>query len=132
MKLAEIEKVNELVRVKITDDNRDNVRQYSAGFANGTPLPQWIQVNPTTGEVQANPPVGIDSISFKIFAEDENGDIRSIDVDLDFAEENDDLSLNLKENENSNVVKFASLNDQIQIQSDDYDEYGERLVKASS
>ena len=48
------------------------------------------------------------------------------------AEENDDLSLNLKENENSNVVKFASLNDQIQIQSDDYDEYGERLVKASS
>ena len=39
---------------------------------------------------------------------------------------------NLKENENSNVVKFASLNDQIQIQSDDYDEYGERLVKASS
>ena len=51
---------------------------------------------------------------------------------MDFAEENDDLSLNLKENENSNVVKFASLNDQIQIQSDDYDEYGERLVKASS
>ncbi|MDC0967998.1 VCBS domain-containing protein [Alphaproteobacteria bacterium] len=132
LKLAEIEKVNDLVRVKITDDNRDNVRQYSAGFANGTPLPQWIQVNSTTGEVQATPPAGIESISFKIFAEDENGDIRSIDVDLDFAEENDELSLNLNENENSNVVKFASLNDQIQIQSDDYDEYGERLVKASS
>ena len=132
LKLAEIEKVNDLVRVKITDDNRDNVRQYSAGFANGTPLPQWIQVNPITGEVQATPPAGIESISFKIFAEDENGDIRSIDVDLDFAEENDELSFNLKENENSNVVKFASLNDQIQIQSDDYDEYGERLVKASS
>jgi len=132
LKLAEIEKVNELVRVKITDDNRDNVRQYSAGFANGTPLPQWIQVNPTTGEVRATPPAGIEAISFKIFAEDENGDVRSIDVDLDFTEENEDLSFNLKENESSNVVKFASLNDQIQIQSDDYDEYGERLVKASS
>ena len=89
-------------------------------------------MNPTTGEVQATPPEGIETISFKIFAEDENGEVRSIDVDLDFTEENEDLSFNLKENESSNVVKFASLNDQIQIQSDDYDEYGERLVKASS
>ena len=108
MKLAEIEKVNELVRVKITDDNRDNVRQYSAGFANGTPSSSMDPRNPTTGEVQATPPEGIETISFKIFAEDENGEVRSIDVDLDFTEENEDLSFNLKENESSNVVKFAS------------------------
>ena len=38
------------VGVKLNDDNQKNVELYTGQLSNGEALPEWIKVNPETGE----------------------------------------------------------------------------------
>ena len=84
LKLASVAREGNIVKVKINDDNSNNVTQYSLKISNQdtSPLPgqapNWIQIDPATGEIQAQPPENVDSISLQISAEDEDGSIRTL------------------------------------------------------
>jgi hypothetical protein len=136
LKLASVAREGNIVKVKINDDNSNNVTQYSLKISNQdtSPLPgqvpDWIQIDPATGEIQAQPPENIDSISLQISAEDEDGSIRTLEIDVDFTA--DELSLNMNQPEiEGNIVEFASLQDQINLEFEGYENYGDKFTKVS-
>ena len=94
-------------------------------------LPSWIAIDRNTGEIQAKPPSNIDSITLELLAEDEDGNVRTLEIELDFT--SDDLSLNMDQPQiNEKIVEFASLQDQINLEFDGYENYGDKLTKATS
>ena len=131
-----IEKEGDLFRIKIREDTRKDSTKYSLRFSNQIDgpqgqLPSWILIDRNTGEIQARPPSGIDSIELEVLAEDKDGNVRSLEIDLDFTQ--DDLSLNIENLQlDEKIVEFASLQDQINLEFDGYENYGYKLTKASS
>ena len=131
-----IEKEGDLFRIKIREDTRKDSTKYSLRFSNQIDgpqgqLPSWILIDRNTGEIQARPPSGIDSIELEVLAEDKDGNVRSLEIDLDFTQ--DDLSLNIENLQlDEKIVEFASLQDQINLEFDGYENYGDKLTKASS
>ena len=71
--------------VKLNDDNQKNVEMYSGKLSDGKALPEWIQVNPETGETTANIPEGIQEVEVQLVALDKDGNKRDINIVLDKA-----------------------------------------------
>ena len=125
-KISNMENTTTGYKIDIIDDSRDTVKQYSASFANGTPLPQWISINPISGLIEANPPSGIEKISFKVLAEDDDGDTRVLDVELDFTS-NDELSSLIPQDQES-IQSISPLSDQLFSEYNKYENYGSKLI----
>ncbi len=73
------------VGVKLNDDNQKNVELYSGQLSDGKSLPEWIKVNPETGETTAEMPDGIDQVEVQLVALDKDGNTRDINIILDKA-----------------------------------------------
>ncbi len=73
------------VGVKLNDDNQKNVELYSGQLSNGEALPEWIRVNPETGETTADMPEGVDAVEVQLVALDKDGNTRDINIVLDKA-----------------------------------------------
>ncbi len=73
------------VGVKLNDDNQKNVELYSGQLSNGEALPEWIKVNPETGETTADMPEGVDAVEVQLVALDKDGNTRDINIILDKA-----------------------------------------------
>ena len=73
------------VGVKLNDDNQKNVEMYSGKLSNGEVLPEWIQVNPETGETTASMPEGVQEVEVQLVALDKDGNTRDINIVLDKA-----------------------------------------------
>ena len=137
LKLASIDKNLNTIKVKIADDNRNNVAKYSfnlpdqKGHPMGNQIPNWLKINAASGEIEATPPKGVDSIRVQIIAEDEDGTLRTLDVDLDFTS-NDQSKLPENNEINRELVKFSSLQEQIYVKYNDYENYGDKIVKVAS
>ena len=57
--------------------------------------------------------------------------MRTLEIELDFT--SDDLSLNMDQPQiNEKIVEFASLQDQINLEFDGYENYGDKLTKVTS
>ena len=126
-----------LIWAQISDIQGNNVSKYSLRAPNqgenpqGNIVPNWISINPLTGEISANPPSNVDNISLEILAEDNDGNTRTLEIDLDFSI--DDLSFDANQPQiDEKIVKFASLQDQINLEFDGYENYGDKLTKATS
>ena len=91
----ETQTTNELqVEVMVNDDNRQDVESYSGLLSDGTPLPEWVKVNPDTGETSAAMPDDIDNVEVQVIALDKDGTVRDINIVLDKpAIKNDDKIL---------------------------------------
>ena len=73
----------------------------------------------------------MEGISFQILAEDEDGAVRTLEIDVDFTSE--ELSMNMDPPEvEGKIVEFASLQDQINLEFEGYENYGDKFTKASS
>ena len=65
LKLASVAREGNIVKVKINDDNSNNVAQYSLKVSktDSSPRaaqnPDWLQIDPQTGEIQAQPPENV-------------------------------------------------------------------------
>ena len=136
LKLASVAREGNIVKVKINDDNSNNVAQYSLKVSktDSSPRaaqnPDWLQIDPQTGEIQAQPPENVEGISLQILAEDEDGVVRTLEIDVDFTSE--ELSLNMDQPEiEGNIVEFASLQDQINLEFEGYENYGDKFTKVS-
>ncbi len=73
------------VGVKLNDDNQKNVELYSGQLSNGETLPEWIKVNPETGETTADMPEGVEAVEVQLVALDKDGNTRDINIVLDKA-----------------------------------------------
>ncbi len=73
------------VGVKLNDDNQKNVELYSGQLSNGDALPEWIRVNPETGETTAEMPDGVEEVEVQLVALDKDGNTRDINIVLDKA-----------------------------------------------
>ena len=71
------------VGVKLNDDNQKNVELYSGQLSNGEALPEWIRVNPETGETTADMPEGVEAVEVQLVALDKDGYTRDINIELD-------------------------------------------------
>ena len=94
-------------------------------------IPTWLKINAETGEIEATPPQGLDNIKLQIIAEDEDGTLRTLEVDLDLSS-NDQSKLPSKTVIDTELEKFASLQDQIHVKYNDYENYGDKIVKIAS
>ena len=134
--MAGIERNGDLFILKINDDNRSSNSRYSLQLssqidASQAQLPSWIAIDQNTGEIQAEPPSNIDSISLELLAEDDDGNVRILEIELDFT--SDELSLNTNQPQmDEKIVEFTSLQDQINLEFDGYENYGDKLTKATS
>ena len=125
LKLASIDKNLDKITVKIADDKRNQVIKYSLS------IPDWLKINAETGEIEATPPKDLENIKLQIIAEDEDGTLRTLEVDLDFTS-NDQSKLPSKTVIDKELEKFASLQDQIHVKYNDYENYGDKIVKITS
>ncbi|TYL48324.1 DUF4347 domain-containing protein [Marinomonas sp. IMCC 4694] len=103
---------------------------YSATLADGTGLPSWVEVNPTTGQVTLTPPQGQGSISLKINAVDADGNIRVLEVEVDL--DNLPPALDIENNAPSVTMNrgevFVPLSEQLAQAGEQYDDYGSDLM----
>ena len=77
----------------IGDDYKINVKQYTAIMENGSAVPDWVKVDPTTGQTLVQFPDNIYSIDIKIIAIDKDNTTREIGVTLDQSSRKPDKSL---------------------------------------
>ena len=136
LKLASIDKNLDKITVKIADDKRNQVIKYSLsipeqGLTFGNQIPNWLKINTETGEIEATPPKDLENIKLQIIAEDEDGTLRTLEVELDFSS-NDQSKLPSNTVIDKELEKFASLQDQIHVKYNDYENYGDKIVKIAS
>jgi len=127
--------------LNIIDDNQSNVKSYTAVMKDGEALPSWISIDPKTGAISADPSKNINNSSvpsfiadaptvleLKIVAEDEDGKERVIDVEVNLEDLTTEQTNTEESNEESEEVSFVPLQDQINQQIQQSDNYGEQFI----
>ncbi|MCS7487804.1 hypothetical protein UA24_15395, partial [Marinomonas sp. BSi20414] len=113
-------------RVSITIADTSTVARYSGTLADGTQLPDWVEINPTTGEVTMTPPSGQGTITLKVNAVDADGNVRILEIEVDL----ESLPQTAPADTVTNVSPvFMSLDDQLAVAAEQYDDYGSGLMK---
>merc|ERR1711965_1036783 len=52
-------------------------------MSDGSALPEWIKINPKTGQTSTNIPEGVNKVEITIIATDKNNETREIAVEID-------------------------------------------------
>ena len=105
----------------ILEPNFDKIKLV---LENGSDIPNWILFDEATGEITANPPAGIEAMDIKIIIEDTDGVVTVKDLKIDFMKNDNNTLLDIEETEKN----FVSFNQQLIIESDNLDNYGEKLI----
>lgn len=122
--------------VSIADAARDQDQQTYAGeLDNGEPLPPWIKVNETTGEITIeNPPPGVNEITVRVKAIGTDGKVRMLDTALKLSDLLEGGQQNPPDGEqpdsggSAQPVAFVPLAEQVAAEIAARDGYGERLI----
>ena len=88
----------------------------------GSALPDWVEFNPITGEINANPPEDVDKLEFKLIIE-RDGEIIVKDLVVDV--EGDDNAQILDDIEDT---KFIAFKDQLNKEHENWEEYGSNII----
>ena len=68
--------------VQIADEAVDRAENFKGEMADGSNLPDWVNVDPDTGLTTATPPEGAKPIEMRVIAADSSGNERAIDLVL--------------------------------------------------
>jgi len=68
--------------VQIADEAVDRAENFKGEMADGSTLPDWVNVDPDSGLTTAKPPEGAKAIEMRIIAADNSGNERAIDLVL--------------------------------------------------
>ena len=99
---------------KVFNETNNDIVKYEGVLPNGEELPDWIKIDPKTGETIADLPEGADPIDFIIIATDQNNEKREISVRIDPEEiknvnnkinNQNNTSINVSENGDVNLIK---------------------------
>ncbi|SHE46364.1 autotransporter-associated beta strand repeat-containing protein [Marinomonas polaris DSM 16579] len=117
-------------RVSISLADTGAAASYSATLSDGSSLPSWVEVNPSTGEVTMIPPAGQGKITLKINATDAEGNIRVLEIEVDLENLPAPVQNELTESAaQANGAIFVPLDEQLAIAAEQFDEYGNDLIK---
>ncbi|MBR9866130.1 MAG: hypothetical protein GYB18_03340, partial [Oceanospirillales bacterium] len=110
-----------------------NAALYLGVTDTGLELPIWISINPATGLIHAEPPAGITSFSLKIIAVDTDGNVRTLDILLEFEEEdvlqpNSEVLPTDASLDSSKRGEFASFRQQLLVAAELEDSYGRNIA----
>ena len=113
------------VKFKVFNDEGKDVQKYYGVMKDGSPLPDWIKINPKTGKTKTDIPKGMKMVEFKIIAVDVDNNKKQVTVVIDskkIAEDKEILKqarkierANKLEVKNDGSIKFNSLNESGQI-----------------
>ena len=144
MKLSDIQVDAGKYTLDVIDDNQSNVKLYKAEMKDGSSLPEWITIDPETGAISADPSIGrtgsaapafltssLQVLELKIIAEDEDGKERIIEVDINLDEIATPSETEEQVNE-TDEVSFIPLDEQLKLQSQKIDNYGEKIISLVS
>ena len=144
MKLSDIQVDAGKYTLDVIDDNQSNVKLYKAEMKDGSSLPEWITIDPETGAISADPSIGrtgsaapafltnsLQVLELKIIAEDEDGKERIIEVDINL-DEIATPSETEEQAEETDEVSFIPLDEQLKVQSQKIDNYGEKIISLVS
>ena len=113
------------VKFNVFDDEGNEVQKYYGEMKDGSPLPDWIKVDPKTGKTKTDIPKGVKMVEFKIIAIDAENNKKQVTVVLDakkIAQDREVLKQSRKierakklEVTNDGSVKLNSINEEGKI-----------------
>ena len=102
-----------------------NSEEFEIVQEDGQQLPEWIKIDPFTGQIIAEPPSDVDNIKLKIISEKDSGEIVVKEVELEFNKEN-----NNTEKLDDPETTFEPLNTQLAKAQVNFDDYGDKLIRS--
>ena len=85
IKIVDLEVKNETVEVKLSDSATDKAEQFSGELSDGSPLPDWVTVDPTTGTTSVDSSRATGDVDIRVIAKS-GGNERSIDLSMNMSE----------------------------------------------
>ena len=124
--LVEVAQQGNGLQIEIADFQRSQVSQYRATSPDGTDLPAWIQVDPSTGKVTVDKNRAGPLIELKFIAQDINGGLRTLEIKID-------LNQQQSQNESDSTLQpqaqaRPAFMSQLAVHSRQWDGYGEQLL----
>ena len=102
-----------------------NSEEFEIVQEDGQKLPEWIKIDPFTGQIIAEPPSDVENIKLKIISENEGGEVVIKEVQLDFNNQN-----NNTEKLTDPETTFEPLNTQLAKAQVNFDDYGDKLLRS--
>ena len=110
--------------VELSDKIKTNFKSLKVVLKDGKEIPNWIKLNPISGEIIANPPENMEKIELKIIIENENGELTVKDIEINFS----DVSPKTTEKLLNNDTMFIPLSDQLLKEQNILDNYGSQII----
>ncbi|WP_139215188.1 putative Ig domain-containing protein, partial [Oceanisphaera psychrotolerans] len=116
--------------IRIADSSAAQGQSYSGSLADGSVLPDWITIDPNTGNVTVNSPEQVKDLTLRIQATGSDGQIRILEIKLD-------IEALLRNKAASNpepspaelpITGFVPLAEQLATEVDAMEGYGNRLL----
>ena len=67
----------------VMNEADNEIVKFDGKMSDGSALPEWIKINPKTGQTTTNIPEGVDKVEIMIIATDKNNETREIAVEID-------------------------------------------------
>ena len=85
IKIVDLEVKNETVEVKLSDSATDKAEQFSGELSDGSPLPDWVKVDPVTGTTSVDSTRATGDVDIRVIAKS-GGNERSIDLSMNMSD----------------------------------------------
>jgi VCBS repeat-containing protein len=112
----------ETLEIKVPETLLGNFEKTKLVLKDGSAIPAWVEFDPITGEINANPPEDVDKLEFKLIIE-RDGEIIVKDLAVDVGSDDNAQSLDDKED-----TKFIAFKDQLNKEHDNWEEYGSNII----
>jgi VCBS repeat-containing protein len=112
----------ETLEIKVPETLLGNFEKTKLVLKDGSAIPDWVEFDPITGEINANPPEDVDKLEFKLIIE-RDGEIIVKDLAVDVGSDDNAQSLDDKED-----TKFIAFKDQLNKEHDNWEEYGSNII----
>ena len=110
--------------VELPDEIKTNFKSLKVVLKDGKEIPNWIKLNPISGEIIANPPENVEKVELKVIIENENGEVTVKDIEINFSDVNPETTEKLLDND----IKFMPLSDQLLKEQTILDNYGSQII----
>ncbi len=110
--------------VELPDEIKTNFKSLRVVLKDGKEIPNWIKLNPISGEIIANPPENVEKVELKVIIENENGEVTVKDIEINFSDVNPETTEKLLDND----IKFMPLSDQLLKEQTILDNYGSQII----
>ena len=112
----------EVLETKVPETLIGNFEKTKLVLKDGSAIPDWVEFNPISGEINVNPPEDLDKLELKLIIErDGEVIVRDLEIEID----RDSISQNVEDLENT---KFIAFKDQLNKEHDNWEEYGSNII----